>query len=109
MTLPKRRCLDDLMNVLEAGDRLVVSELSGLGRSVGQVVAMLDTLASEFVAFIAFKEQIRIEGKQDIQAKVMTTLFAEFAEVEPELDAPVHSVYVMRFSPVGSKAVNDQA
>ena len=85
VTSPKRQRLDDLMGVLESGDRLVVSELSRLGRSLGQIVAMLDTLARESVAFIAIKEQIRIEGKQDIQTKVMTTLFALFAEVERDL------------------------
>ena len=46
---------------------------------------MLDTLAREGIAFIAIKEQICIEGKQDIQTKVMTTLFALFAEVERDL------------------------
>ena len=35
----KRRRLDELMNVLQRGDRLVVSELSRLGRSLGQIVA----------------------------------------------------------------------
>ena len=84
-TSPMRRRLDDLMSALESGDRLIVSELSRLGRSLGQIVAMLDTLAREGIAFIAIKEQIRIEGKQDIQTKVMTTLFALFAEVERDL------------------------
>ena len=37
------------------------------------------------VAFVAMKENIRIEGKRDIQTKVMTTLFALFAEVERNL------------------------
>ena len=41
----KRRRLDELMNVLQRGDRLVVSELSRLGRSLGQFVAILDALA----------------------------------------------------------------
>ena len=31
------------------------------------------------------KENIRVEGKRDIQTKVMTTLFALFAEVERDL------------------------
>ena len=84
-TSPKRRRLDDLMSALKPGDRLVVSELSRLGRSLGQIVAMLDTLAREGIAFIAIKEQIHIEGKQDIRSKVMTTLFALFAEVERDL------------------------
>ena len=33
------------MNVLQRGDRLIVSELSRLGRSLGQIVAILDALA----------------------------------------------------------------
>ena len=41
----KRRRLDELMNVLQRSDRLVVSELSRLGRSLGQIVAILDALA----------------------------------------------------------------
>ena len=81
----KRRRLDEPMNVLQRGDRLVVSELSRLGRSLGQIVAILDALAKAGVAFVAMKENIRIEGQRDIQTKVMTTLFALFAEVERDL------------------------
>ena len=77
----KRRRLDELMNVLQRGDRLVVSELSRLGRSLGQIVAILDALAKAGVAFVAMKENIRVEGQRDIQTTVMTTLFALFAEV----------------------------
>ena len=81
----KRRRLDELTSVLQRGDRLVVSELSRLGRSLGQIVTILDALAKAGVAFIALKENIRVEGKRDIQTKVMTTLFALFAEVERDL------------------------
>ena len=81
----KRRRLDELTSALQPGDRLVVSELSRLGRSLGQVVAVLDALAKGGVAFVALKENIRVEGKRDIQTKVMTTLFALFAEVERDL------------------------
>ena len=81
----KRRRLDELTNALQPGDRLVVSELSRLGRSLGQVVAVLDALAKAGVVFVALKENIRVEGKRDIQTKVMTTLFALFAEVERDL------------------------
>ena len=75
----------ELTSALQPGDRLVVSELSRLGRSLGQVVAVLDALAKAGVAFVALKENIRVEGKRDIQTKVMTTLFALFAEVERDL------------------------
>ena len=80
----KRRLLDELMHILQRGDRLVVSELSRLGRSLGQI-AILDALAKADVAFVALKEHIRVEGTRDIQTKVMTTLFALFAEVERDL------------------------
>ena len=65
------------MSVLQRGDRLVVSELSRLGRSLGQIVTILDALTKAGVAFVALKENIRVKGKRDIQTKVMTTLFAE--------------------------------
>ena len=81
----KRRRLDELTSVLQRGDRLVVSELSRLGRSLGQIVTILDALAKAGVAFVALKENIRVDGERDIQTKVMTTLFALFAEVERDL------------------------
>ncbi len=81
----KHRRLDELIGILNRGDRLVVSELSRLGRSLGQIVTVLDGFAKACIAFIAIKENIRAEGKQDFQTEVMTTLFALFAEVERDL------------------------
>ena len=81
----KRRRLDELTSILQRGDRLVVSELSRLGRSLGQIVAILDAFAKAGVAFVALKENICVEGRRDIETKVMTTLFALFAEVERDL------------------------
>ena len=72
----KRRRLDELMHVLQRGDRLVVSELSRLGRSLGQIVAILDVLSKAGVAFVAMKENIRIEGKRDIQTAVSSYLIS---------------------------------
>ena len=65
----KRRRLHELTSVLERGDRLVVSELSRLGRSLGQIIAILDALAKAGVSFVALKENIRVEGSRDIQAR----------------------------------------
>lgn len=48
----------------------------------GQTVAMLDTVARKGIASTAIEDQIRIKGKQDMQAKVVTTFFALFAEFE---------------------------
>ena len=58
----KRRRLDELTSVLQRGDRLVVSELSRLGRSLGQVVAVRDALTKAGVAFVALKENIRVDS-----------------------------------------------
>ena len=81
----KHRRLDDLMSELSGGDRLVVSELSRLGRSLGEVIELLDAISKASIKFVAIKEKIHFEGRQDLQTKVMTTLFALFAEVEREL------------------------
>jgi DNA invertase Pin-like site-specific DNA recombinase len=80
-----QRRIDELLGVLAAGDRLVVSELSRLGRSLGQVIQIVDELVKRKVRFVAIKEAIRFEGKQDMQTKVMVALFGLFAEVERDL------------------------
>jgi DNA invertase Pin-like site-specific DNA recombinase len=82
---PAQRGIDDLLGTLAAGDRLIVSELSRLGRSLGQVIRIVDELVKQKVRFVAIKEGIRFEGKQDMQTKVMITLFGLFAEVERDL------------------------
>src|SRR3954469_11612551 len=79
------RRIDELLGGLEPGGRLIVSELSRLGRSLGQVIQIVDELVKRKVRFTAIKEAIRFEGKQDMQTKVMVALFGLFAEVERDL------------------------
>ena len=81
----KERKLDFLLDYLSCGDTLIVSELSRMGRSVGEIIATVDALLKKQVRFLAVKEGIRLEEKQDIQAKVMVTMFGLFAEIEREL------------------------
>ena len=66
---PAQRGIDDLLGTLATGDRLVVSELSRLGRSLGQVIRIIDELVKCKVHFVAIKEAIRFEGKQDMQTR----------------------------------------
>src|SRR3954465_8248555 len=80
-----QRRIEELLGELTAGDRLVVSELSRLGRSLGQVIQLVDELVKRKIRFIAIKEAIRFEGKQDMPTKVMVALFGLFAEVERDL------------------------
>ena len=81
----RERKLERLLGAVAAGDLVLVSELSRLGRSIGQIIALLDTLAKRSVRFCAVKENIRIDGAQDMPTKVMITLFALFAEIERDL------------------------
>src|SRR4051794_3794929 len=82
---PAQRGIEELLGTLAAEDRLVVSELSRLGRSLGQVIRIVDELVKRKIRFVAIKEAIRFEGKQDMPTKVMIALFGLFAEVERDL------------------------
>jgi DNA invertase Pin-like site-specific DNA recombinase len=82
---PKERQLDVLLTRLEPGDTLIVSELSRMGRSVGEIMTIVDTLVKQHIQVVAIQEGIRLEGRQDLQTKVMVTLFGLFAESEREL------------------------
>ena len=82
---PLERRIDEMLGTLEPGDRLLVSELSRLGRSLSQVIQIVETLVHRKIRFIAIKEAIEFDGKQDLQTKVMIALFGLFAEVERDL------------------------
>lgn len=82
----KERLLDLLFSKLQTNDTLIVSELSRLGRSLGQIIQLVDYLVSQQIKLITIKENIVINpGKKDIQTKVMITLFGLFAEIERDL------------------------
>ena len=82
---PIERRIEEMLGTLQSGDRLLVSELSRLGRSLGQVLQIVATLIERKIRFIAIKEAIEVEGKQDLRTKVMIALFGLFAEVERDL------------------------
>jgi DNA invertase Pin-like site-specific DNA recombinase len=81
----KERRIDELLDILREGDTLIVPELSRLGRSVGQVITIVDQLIKKKIKVICLKENIRLNGRHDIQTKVMITMFSLFAEIERDL------------------------
>jgi DNA invertase Pin-like site-specific DNA recombinase len=81
----KERKIDQLLEQLSSGDTLIVSELSRMGRSVGDIITTMDTLVKKNIRFLAVKEGIRLDGEQSLQTKVMITMFSLFAEIEREL------------------------
>ena len=68
-----------------ASSRQSPLELLRLGRSLSQVIQIVDTLVHRKIRFIAIKEGIEFDGKQDLRTKVMIALFGLFAEVERDL------------------------
>jgi DNA invertase Pin-like site-specific DNA recombinase len=81
------RGLQAVLDQLQSGDTLLVSELSRLGRSVGQIIQLLDQLLKQHVTLIAIKEHLKLRETPDLQTKVMVTLFGLFAEIERDLIA----------------------
>lgn len=81
----KVRLIDTLLEKLNCGDTLIVAELSRLGRSVGQIAIIVNTLVETGVQLICIKENIKLNGAPDIQSKVVLTMFSLFAEIERDL------------------------
>ena len=62
---PKERKLDVLLERLNPKDTLIVSELSRMGRSVGEIITTVDTLVKQKVRLFAVKEGLRLTGQQE--------------------------------------------
>jgi len=79
------RKIDCLLSQLCAGDRVIVSELSRIGRSTVEVLNTIKKMTDLGVTIIAIKQNLTISGHGDIQSKVMVTLFSLFSELERDL------------------------
>lgn len=79
------RKIDELLEMLSDGDTLIVAELSRLGRSLSQIVFIVDALLDRGVTFIAVKQGMRLNGNQDMTAKIQVAMFGLMAEIERDL------------------------
>lgn len=80
------RKIDELLAKLAAGDTLVVTELSRLGRSTGEVISLINELVASDMRVVVIKQGLILDKEQnDMQAKIMTTLLSLFAELERDL------------------------
>ena len=52
----KARRIDELLDRLHTGDMLIVSELSRAGRSVIEIISLVNSLIKKRVRFVAIKE-----------------------------------------------------
>jgi len=81
----KKRKIDELFEKLQPGDTLIVSELSRIGRSTGEVINIINALIKKQVKFIAIKQNLIINGKHDLQSKILMTIFSLLSELERDL------------------------
>lgn len=81
----KERRIDELLDILEDGDTLIVSELSRLGRSLSQIVLLVDVLKKKGITLITIKDGLKLNGENDIASKVQVALFGLMAEIERDL------------------------
>lgn len=81
--LQRQRRIEELQERLAPGDTLIVTELSRLGRSTGDVILLINQLVSFGVAVTIIKQNLHLnKDSQNVTAKVMVTLLALFAEIE---------------------------
>jgi DNA invertase Pin-like site-specific DNA recombinase len=81
-TATERR-LDELFQRLKTKDTLIVTELSRLGRSTGQVISLIDELIQHDIRVIVIKQQLTLDRNHNaLQSLTMVTLLSLFAQME---------------------------
>lgn len=90
--ISSRRSMDErgitgLLDRLDPGDMLIVVELSRLGRSLGQVIEIVNRLIEGKVRLWSIKDGIRLDGtgQMDLATKTMVAMFGLMAEIERDL------------------------
>ena len=80
---PHERRIDELMERLLPGDTLLVTELSRLGRSTGQVITLIDRFVQLGIRIIVIKHHLTLDRTQDdLQSLTLITLLSLFTEME---------------------------
>ena len=80
----KQRRIDEVLERLGDSDTLVVTELSRLGRSTAEVIALINKLVARNIRVIILKQNLDI-AKHDMNSKIVITLFSLFSELERDL------------------------
>ena len=77
----RKRKIGALVDEMGKGDRILIPELSRLGRSTLEVLDILKTARDKGIAVYDAKGNLELNG-DSMQSKVMSTMFALFAELE---------------------------
>jgi len=81
---PKQRRIEELTHRLDPSDTLIVTELSRLGRSTAEVIALTNALVEKSIRVIILKQNLDIR-QHDMNSKIIITLFSLFGELERDL------------------------
>jgi DNA invertase Pin-like site-specific DNA recombinase len=77
----KERKIFEIVARLTAGDRIIVPELSRLGRSTLEVLEILKDAKAKGIAVYSVKESLELNGDGP-SSKIMSTMLSLFAELE---------------------------
>lgn len=80
----KQRRIDELLQTLDDADTLIVTELSRLGRSTAEIIALFVHLVKRSIRVIVIKQNLDI-SQHDMNSKIIITLFSLFAELERDM------------------------
>jgi DNA invertase Pin-like site-specific DNA recombinase len=74
--------LETMTSSMHAGDMLIVTELSRLGRNLRQVLNLIFELRKKEVTIICIKERLEIGKEENLQNTLLITIFSMLYEVE---------------------------
>lgn len=79
----RERRIEELLEMLGSGDTVIVTELSRLGRSTGEVITLIDELVANDITLLILKQSLKLSKDQDdIQSITLITMLSLFAQLE---------------------------
>ena len=81
---PLQRRIDEMLEKLNQGDTLIITEISRLGRSTSEVIQLINSLFEQKIRLIAIKQGLDLNA-HDMQSKIVITLFSLLSELERDL------------------------
>jgi DNA invertase Pin-like site-specific DNA recombinase len=79
------RKIDELLSKINKNDTIIIAELSRLGRSISEVISIVNQIIAFGAELISIKENIQVKEKHSMQSKVMITMFSLIADLERDL------------------------
>lgn len=81
-TIARRPELEECLNHLREGDTLVVYKLDRLGRTLKNLITLLDELKKKGIAFVSLQDNLSTEGAN---GQLLTNILGAFAQFERDL------------------------